>query len=107
VAEHEPGGTPFSADAARKLILAVQDWARETFPAGPDGHSGPECQWCPLCQFAAVLRGEHPEVADRVAEAGAALMSAVQALAQAATSRPGGAPQPPRVQRIDLGPSPE
>jgi hypothetical protein len=55
----------------------------------------------------AVLRGERPEVTERVAEAGAALASAAKALLDAAgTARPGGSasePQPPRVQRIDLG----
>ncbi len=102
MADHEPAGPPF-ADEARKLIVAVQEWAKDTFPAGPNGHGGPECQWCPLCQFAAMLRGEHPEVAERVAEAGAALVAAFHAMAEAASGAHPDAPEPPRVQRIDLG----
>jgi hypothetical protein len=102
----DEGRTPLT-DEAMRLLAAMQEWTRQTFPAGRDGHGGPECEWCPLCQFMAVLRGERPEVTERVAEAGAAVASAARALLDAAGSaRPGGPapePQPPRVQRIDLG----
>jgi hypothetical protein len=109
----EPGGpegaSPLLGEAVR-LFGVVQDWARQTFPAPPDGHGGPECQWCPLCQFAAVLRGERPEVTERVAEAGTALLSAMKAFADAAASAAPGTGRPTRpkpgpggVQRIDLG----
>jgi len=99
--------SPLVNEAVR-IFGVVQDWARQTFPAPADGHGGPECQWCPLCQFAAVLRGERPEVTDRVAEAGTALMSAmkafVEAAATAAPSPPGRPkPGPGHVQHIDLG----
>jgi hypothetical protein len=102
-------GSPLIGEATR-LIGVVGDWARQTFPAPPDGHGGPECQWCPLCQFAAVLRGERPEVTERVAEAGTALMSAMRAFIDAAASSAPGAtgaerqrPRPAHVQPIDLG----
>ncbi len=89
----------------------MQEWTRQTFPAAPEGHAGsgaPVCQWCPLCQFMAVLRGERPEVTARVTEAGAALASALRAIADAAAEAAPGAdsaskPDAPRVQRIDLG----
>jgi hypothetical protein len=100
VAEHEHDGA--LADEAVRLLGAVQEWARQNFPAGPDGHMGAECQWCPLCQFMSVLRGERPEVTSRVAEAGTAVASAVRALLDAAAAKPDSSPQP-RVQRIDLG----
>jgi hypothetical protein len=109
----DEGRSPLT-DEAMRLLGAMQEWTRQTFPAGRDGHGGPECEWCPLCQFMAVLRGERPEVTERVAEAGAALASAAKALLDAAGSaRPGGPPQepqgsqPPRVQRIDLGADPD
>jgi hypothetical protein len=101
------------ADEAVRLLGAVQEWTRQTFPAGgPDGHGGAECQWCPLCQFMAVLRGERPEVTERVAEAGAALATAVRALVDAAGAgrppqREEEADRTPRVQRIDLGADPD
>lgn len=90
--------SPLAEEAAR-LFGAVQDWARESFPApGPEGQLGADCQWCPLCQLMSVLRGDRPEVTERVAEAGAALLTAVRALVDSA----GQAPAAPRVQRIDL-----
>ncbi len=111
---------PDLGEEARRLVGAVQDWARRTMPAPPSGHAGPECQWCPLCQFASVLRGEHPELADRLSEAGAAVASAVKTLAETAAThaptpahpvrRPKPKPQPgPRVQHIridDIGAAP-
>jgi hypothetical protein len=102
VAEHDESRPPL-ADEAVRLIGAVQEWARQTFPAGRDGHGGPECEWCPLCQFMAVLRGERPEVTERVAEAGSAVASAFRALMDAASTGTSGQPGTPRVQRIDLG----
>jgi hypothetical protein len=112
VTEHDadPGRAGF-ADELIRLAGAAQDWVRETFPAGPDGHPGAECQWCPLCQFMSVLRGERPDLTERVAEAGASLTSALRALMDAAAPRPpadagsadAGKRQQPRVQRIDLG----
>ena len=112
-----------AADALR-LVNGAQEWARQTFSefdaqAHTDAHgagNSPECQWCPLCQFVAVLRGERPELTERVAEAGAAIVTAMRAALDAAArqSAPGqhragseardGAGRPgPRVQRIDLG----
>jgi hypothetical protein len=97
--------SPLVNEAVR-MFGVVQDWARQTFPAPADGHGGPECQWCPLCQFAAVLRGERPEVTERVAEAGTALMSAMKAFVEAAATAapsPRSKPGPGHVQHIDLG----
>lgn len=101
----ESDDRPSIADELMRLAGAAQDWVRETFPAGPDGHMGAECQWCPLCQFMSVLRGERPELTERVAETGAALSSALRALLDAAAPRasePQGDTGNPRVQRIDL-----
>lgn len=93
------------ADEAARLVGVAQDWVRQSFPSPAEGHGGPECQWCPLCRFVAVLRGDRPEVTERVAEAGAALASAVRALIDAAASgtQQASGPPAPRVQRIDLG----
>ncbi|HJQ44482.1 MAG TPA: hypothetical protein VJ831_15440 [Jatrophihabitantaceae bacterium] len=102
---------PYAVEAMR-VVAAVQDWARRSFPEagpGPDGHTGSDCQWCPLCQFVAVLRGDRPELTERVAEAGAAFASAFKAMIDAAATNAAGttprsaqSPAPPRVQRIDL-----
>jgi hypothetical protein len=111
------------ADEAMRLMSSVQDWARRNFDSSPDGHTGSDCTWCPLCQFVAVLRGDRPEVTERVAEAGTAVVSAMRAMMEAAagaanaaaTQRPAqprtsdAPPQPrhaetsrPRVQKITL-----
>lgn len=97
-----------------KLVSAVQEWARNAFAAGPAERHPPagECvPWCPICQFAGILRGDHPEVTERLAEAGAALAGAMKALSDAALARAqedrpddrSGRPSPaPRVQHIRI-----
>jgi hypothetical protein len=123
-------------EEVHRLVTAVQDWARR-FPA-PDraaggasaaggattaggasaaeaaaaGHApGADCvPWCPICQFANILRGEHPEVTERLAEAATAVAAAMKALADTALTRaPADAdrgqerPKPsPRVQHIRI-----
>lgn len=96
---------PLAEEIAR-LLSSVQEWARRSFGEGPpEGYVDPVCQWCPLCQFVAVLRGDRPDVTERVAEAGTTLLTAVQALVNAAGHATSSDPhQPePRVQKIDLG----
>lgn len=104
-----PEGGRFG-DETTRVLAAVQDWATRTFPESAEQHASGTCQWCPICQFVAVLRGERPDVTDRVVEAGTALLSAVRAFVDATVPHPDGpAAQgdaesaPPRVQRIDLG----
>jgi hypothetical protein len=102
------------AGEVHRLVDAVQEWAKR-FPeasAGASEHprTGECLPWCPICQFAQILRGEHPEVTERLTEAATAIASAMKALADTALTRaqtdPGAArdrPQPaPRVQRIRL-----
>ena len=90
--EQDGSGPDEFGDQTRELLAVVQDWTRRNFPAPPSGHGGPECQWCPLCQLAAALRGEHPEITERIAEAGAAVANAVRALSESTPPRPGAAP---------------
>lgn len=106
--ERSDGGR-FGDETAR-VLSAVQDWATRTFPESAEQHASGTCQWCPICQFVAVLRGERPDVTDRMVEAGTALLSAFRAFMDATVPHPEGraahddAPAaPPRVQRIDLG----
>jgi hypothetical protein len=94
-----------------RVLSAVQDWATRTFPESAEQHASGTCQWCPICQFVAVLRGERPDVTERVVEAGTALLGAFRAFMDATVPHQDGAPQhgdaaadrSPRVQRIDLG----
>ncbi len=86
-----------AGEEAHRLFSAVQQWAQRAMPAPPSGHPGPECQWCPLCQLAAVLRGEYPELGERITEAGAAVAGAVRALLESGGAAPpdGQAAAPP------------
>jgi hypothetical protein len=90
---HLPGG-----EELLRLLGAAQEWAARTFPPPADHET--TCQWCPLCRLMAVARGERPEVSERLAEAGGAVVAALRTLFDGA-----GTPEPdePRVQRIDLG----
>lgn len=103
VTELPPEGpsSPILEEAA-KLAAAVQEWARKNLPE-PTGDPHSDCQWCPLCQFASVLRGERPEVNEKLAEAGNAIVGALRSLLEpgAAAHRHSG-PSAPRVQHIDL-----
>jgi hypothetical protein len=97
---------------ALRLVSSVQDWAQDWAHRGSgtagERHTGSDCHWCPLCQFAAVLRGEHPDLTDRVAEAGTALAGALRVLVEAASAAAATQhrqPRPPpaaRVQKINL-----
>jgi hypothetical protein len=95
---------------ALRLVSSMQDWAQDWTHRDPGdaGERHGDCQWCPLCQFAAILRGEYPEVTDRVAEAGTALAGALRALVEAGAGAADHAqhrqPRPPgpRVQKINL-----
>ncbi len=71
-------GAPFLGEDAQRLFAAVQDWARRTLP--PPEADASTCEWCPVCSFVAVLRGERPDLTERMAEAGAAVVTAVRAL---------------------------
>jgi hypothetical protein len=110
--ENPNPAAPLIGEALR-LVSSVQDWAQDWAHRGSaeagERHTGSDCKWCPLCQFVAVLRGEHPEVTDRMAEAGTAFAGALRALIEAAAGATGGAqhreaspPPTSRVQKINL-----
>jgi hypothetical protein len=92
-------------DEAAKLVDAVQDWVRRTLGDGSHIATGaPECTWCPICQLVAVLRGDRPDIAEKITEASASVIAALRAVVDAAAGAPAHrAPNAARVQRIDLG----
>ena len=104
-----------------------QDWVEqarrllETFRAGPageppaaggaaaagDAQGSSDCRWCPLCQAAAVVRGERPEVsaalADLLASTATALRTFAGEPAPEAEPAAGAEERPaPVVQHIEL-----
>ena len=88
----EPGPLP---EELVRLIGAAQDWWHRTVDDPTTARiaiGAPECCWCPLCQLIATLRGERPELLDRLAETQAALTATLRALVEAAGL--GGASRP-------------
>ena len=76
---------------------------------GADAHSA-DCRWCPVCQVAAVVRGERPEVTDALADVLTAAAAALRTVSerasapppQAAAQAPAPAPPAPPVQHIEI-----
>jgi hypothetical protein len=101
--EHEPGSV---GEEAARLADAVRGWARARFPELTDhvATGAPECRYCPFCQLIAVLRGDRPEVTERVAEAAAAVADAVRAVAEVLARPVDPRGHGHRVEPIDLGP---
>lgn len=100
------------ADTARAYAGPLSDWARreaEAVPghfsdwgseSGPHREAPPECRYCPICQLIALLRGDRPEAAARLATASTVFAEALRSV----LVPPGGqAPQPPpTVQHIHV-----
>ena len=96
-------------DQARRLLDTLRP---SDVPADGTAESHPsDCRWCPVCQVAAVLRGERPEVTAALADVLTATATALRTFAgeeaTAAAPKPEAAepeePVPaPVVQRIDI-----
>jgi hypothetical protein len=106
-------------EQARRLMEAL----KATVPADPaaaaaqaasaarDAASGAalsgDCRWCPLCQAAAMVRGERPELSAALADILTATATALRQFAGDAAPPEPEAPEEPTpppapVQRIDL-----
>ncbi|MCW2739825.1 MAG: uncharacterized protein JWR45_247 [Blastococcus sp.] len=103
-------------DQARQLFDALRGSLGETATPPEDGaapeHSA-DCRWCPICQFAAVVRGERPEVTAALADVLTATATALRTFAAAAEGAAAPAEEtaddgreeddpPPAVQRIEI-----
>lgn len=96
---HAGLGTELRAVAVLLLdrVAPVLERARTGAPQSPQA-----CAACPVCAVVALMRGEHPELAKRLAEHAAGLLDALQsALDQPAEPAPPPAPTR-RVQRIHV-----
>ncbi len=98
--------TPDWMDHLRRLA----DGWRGAADAAPEAGHGADCRWCPVCQAAAVLRGERPEVTAALADLLATTASALRGFAEAPAEAPASAPPAedeagdplPEVQRIEI-----
>jgi hypothetical protein len=74
---------------------------------GAAAHSA-DCRWCPVCQVAAVVRGERPEVTDALADVLTAAAAALRTVSERASAPApeAGAQEPtppaPPVQHIEI-----
>ena len=99
-------------EQGRRLLDALRDGLDRARRA--EGEHSSDCRWCPVCQAAAVVRGERPEVtaalADVLATAATALRTFAAAGADAPAARRRGPAttdgeedgDPPAVQRIEI-----
>ncbi|WP_324277320.1 hypothetical protein [Blastococcus brunescens] len=71
-------------EALRGGLASVTDAAHTDDPAA--GAHSADCRWCPICQAAAVVRGERPEVNEALADLLTAAATALRTVA--ATGRP-------------------
>ena len=77
--------------------------------ADAPGEHGSDCRWCPVCQAAAVVRGERPEVTAALADVLTTAATALRSFAaEAADARVADGKteaeegDPPAVQQIDV-----
>src|SRR5947209_8579453 len=72
---------PDWTEQARRLVSGLSGmFAGQAAPADGETASG-DCRWCPLCQAAAVLRGERPEVSAALADVLTATAAALRSFA--------------------------
>jgi hypothetical protein len=97
-------------EQGRRLLETLRSGA-DAAPGDADGaeHSS-DCRWCPVCQVAAVVRGERPEVTAALADVLTTAATALRTFAAAGGDAPGATAEPdeagegdaPAVQQIDI-----
>ena len=89
-----------TSDAGRLLADAVHEWARARFGDAGSAHiatGAPECAWCPVCQLIAALRGDRPDVTDKLAAAATAVVDVVGSLLNPPPGRTSDSADPTRT----------
>lgn len=125
----DAGGTRV-AEELRGLLDGIaeraQPWLNQVREQQAEGHSPSSCGWCPLCAAISLVRGDRPELAERLATHTLGLLGTLRAAmepdqdarpngsarasagnGQAAEGNPAGGaedepPAPPTVQRITV-----
>ena len=99
-------------EQGRRLLETFRSSVTDAAPA--DGEHGSDCRWCPVCQTAAVVRGERPEVTAALADVLTATAAALRTFAEAGDGSAGytqpyadeeddtGDGETPAVQQIDI-----
>jgi hypothetical protein len=99
-------------EQGRRLLETLRSSVTEPATDAAGAEHGSDCRWCPICQAAAVLRGERPEVTAALADVLTATAAALRTFAEAVPDAPapdaGGEAErgeeggPPAVQQIDI-----
>lgn len=89
-------------EQGRRLLETLRSSAE-----APGGEHGSDCRWCPVCQAAAVVRGERPEVTAALADVLTAAAAALRTFAEAGTTPEPEVQEPrddegPAVQQIEI-----
>lgn len=90
-------------EQGRRLLDTLRSSAE-----GSAAEHGADCRWCPVCQAAALVRGERPEVTAALADLLSTAATALRTFAEAGTTPPEPETQEtpdseaPAVQQIDI-----
>ncbi len=99
-------------DQARRVLDALHGGGATAEDVSAPDHAA-DCRWCPVCQVAAVVRGERPQLTAALADVLTATATALRAFAgdpaepsvdgrRADAEEQDEAGEPPVVQRIDI-----
>jgi hypothetical protein len=98
---------PDWVEQARRLVTGLGQTLGAALREGDAAAHPSDCRWCPVCQVAAVVRGERPEVTDALADVLTAAAAALRSVAEPApAAEPEAAEEPPPpappVQHIEI-----
>jgi len=94
-------------EQGRRLLETLRSSGNQA--ASTDAEHVSDCRWCPVCQAAAVVRGERPEVTAALADVLASASAALRTFAEAGGPTPAADAdddtedgEGPAVQQIDI-----
>jgi hypothetical protein len=78
---------PDWVEQARRLVTGLGQTLGAALREEDGGDAHPsDCRWCPVCQVAAVVRGERPEVTDALADVLTAAAAALRTVSERASA---------------------
>ena len=78
---------PDWVEQARRLVTGLgQTLGSASSGTDAAGAHPADCRWCPVCQVAAVVRGERPEVTNALADVLTAAAAALRTVAERASA---------------------
>ncbi len=104
------GETPLTDELA-ELLVAAQGWVSRATANHQVATGASECTGCPLCRLISVLRGDRPEVTEKMLDVVNSVVTGLRGAFEAPPAEPASDPAaspasdpapPSRVQPIDL-----